>query len=98
MKLFTTIVAALAVFAACVPCQAETKDPEAAARQARIDAGEADAKIKELREDQKVSVDVDAPDSLQGLADQDQINQEERKLENAERREAEVEGAASDNE
>ena len=67
------------------PCFAQ-KDPEAAARQAQIDADEARSQIKDLQEEQAGFADVQNQDTTEMMARDAQIGELKDELSDAERR------------
>lgn len=83
VNILTTLVAIVFV---CAPltCHAE-KDPEAAARQARIDEDMAEAKVQELQRDQAIAADVQIDNSDEMAARQREIAQLQAQANKAER-------------
>lgn len=95
MKLITVssiLAVALAFLTFCpVQCLAQ-RDPETAARQAEIDADEAQSKVESLQQEQIAAADVQNEDTAEMAARDNQINEYEdqeldaqRRLRNAER-------------
>ena len=69
------------------------KDPEAAARQAQIDADEARSKIRELEADQAGAASVQDETTMEMAARSEQIGEAQDDLYDAERRERQAEKA-----
>ncbi len=67
------------------PCLAQ-QDPEAAARQAQIDADEARSQIKDLQEEQAGFADVQNQTTTEMMARDAQIGELQEELSDAERR------------
>lgn len=70
---------------AAAPCLAQ-KDPEAAARQAQIDADEARSQIQDLQEEQAGFADVQNQTTTEMMARDAQIGELQDELSDAERR------------
>ena len=68
------------------PCFAGDKDPEAAARQARIDRDEAKVKVDEIQKREQAVTEVDGMDAPELRADDADLNAELDEEEEAERR------------
>jgi hypothetical protein len=96
MKLFTAVsFVTFALFALAVLSPADCfaqRDPEAAARQAEIDADEAQSKIESLQQEQIAAADVQNENTAEMAARDNEIHQyedqelaAERRLRNAER-------------
>jgi hypothetical protein len=66
------------------------KDPEAAARQAQIDADEARSKIRELRQDQANAASVQSEDTMEMAARGEEIAEAKDDLYDAENRERDL--------
>jgi septal ring factor EnvC (AmiA/AmiB activator) len=92
MKYSIFVVAAVTMVSVATPsnCHAQ-KDPEAAARQAQIDADEARSKIKELRQDQAAAASVQDETTTEMAARDAQIGDTQDDLYDAQRRMREAE-------
>lgn len=98
MKITSCKVAFLTVLGACAVCLVPghcfaQKDPEAAARQAQIDADLAQSKIENLEREQVGAAAVESESSTEMLARQRQIDQLESEEVRAERRRIEADKA-----
>lgn len=69
------------------------KDPEAAARQAQIDADESRSKIRELQQDQASAASVQDETTVEMAARSEQIGEAQDDLYDAERRERDAQRA-----
>jgi len=80
----------LAVVSSCTICAIRTchaqKDPEAAARQAQIDADEARSKIQDLEQDQQNFADVQNQNTIEMAARDGQIGELREELADDEQR------------
>jgi hypothetical protein len=93
-KYFTFVCAAAAIVSLATPNYSYAqKDPEAAARQAQIDADEARSKIRELRQDQASAASVQDETTMEMAARDAQIGDAQDDLYDAERREREAQRA-----
>ena len=91
VKSFVALVALVAV-AAPLTCQAQ-RDPEAAARQARIDRDAAEAKVEELQREQAIAADVQIDNTDEMIARQRAIAELQTQENRDERRRIAAEAA-----
>jgi hypothetical protein len=91
VKMLVCLVAVLNVWSPRA-CHAE-RDPEAAARQAKIDEGLAEDKVRELQRDQAIAADVQIDNSSEIAARGKEIAELQAQAENAELRRLQAEGA-----
>ena len=93
-KYIASLCAAAAIVSLVTPSPSfAQKDPEAAARQAQIDADEARSKIRELQQDQASAASVQDETTMEMAARSDQIGEAQDDLYDAERREREAQRA-----
>lgn len=86
-KLVKFMIGVVTIISAFTPIVSHAqKDPEAAARQARIDADQASSKIQELQQDQAAAADVQDETTTEMAARSRQIGDVEAQEMEAERR------------